>query len=46
MAQAKGVAIADVVKSGPGLAFLVYPEVIKMIESFSLLYKYNLYCSL
>jgi len=31
MAQIKGVEVGDVVKSGPGLAFLVYPEVVLTI---------------
>jgi NSS family neurotransmitter:Na+ symporter len=31
MAEAKGVAFADAIKSGPGLAFIVYPEAINQL---------------
>ena len=32
MAHEKGVEIGDVVKSGPGLAYLVYPEVVLKMD--------------
>jgi SNF family Na+-dependent transporter len=39
MARQVGSSVEDVVQSGPGLAFIVYPEVENLELFFSLLYK-------
>ena len=43
MANAKGVEIGDVVKSGPGLAFLVYPEVNNNLDNYFMIQYYPIY---